>query len=248
MTSPQLSKLVSVLVVDDEPALRKVIQGSLALGGFAVEEAETGRDAVAVIRQRQFDIVLMDVNMPGISGVEACRQIRALAPHVGIIMITVRDAEEDKVRALEAGADDYVTKPFQLRELLARMGAVLRRTQTLGNMEASVIQSGDLRLEFDRNLLWKAGKQIRLSPKEFDLLAFLMRNQGAPVTHVKLLRAVWGPEYGGEFEYLRSYVCMLRKKIEDDPARPEYILTEPWVGYRFRNTSDPDASADPHSN
>lgn len=246
MTSPQLSKLVSVLVVDDEPALRKVIQGSLAVGGFEVEEAGTGTDAVAAIRQRRFDIVLLDVNMPGISGVEACRQIRTFAPHVGIIMITVRDSEEDKVRALEAGADDYITKPFRLRELLARLGAVLRRTQALENTKSTVLQAGDLRLEFEHNSLWKRGKQIRLSPKEFDLLAYLMRNQGAPLTHVKLLRAVWGPEYGGEFEYLRSYVCMLRKKIEDDPARPQYIVTDPWVGYRF-NASDPEKSADTQS-
>jgi two-component system, OmpR family, KDP operon response regulator KdpE len=238
MISPQPSKNVSVLVVDDEPALRKVIQASLAASGFNVEEAGTGKDAVDAIRQRQFDIVLLDVNMPGISGMEACRQIRALAPRVGIIMVTVRDAEEDKVGALEAGADDYVTKPFRFRELVARLGAVLRRTQTMGAIESGVIQSGDLRLDLDRHLLWKRGEQIRLSPKEFDLLAFLMKNQGAPMTHVKLLRAVWGPEYGGEFEYLRSYVRMLRKKIEDDPARPEYILTEPWVGYRFQSTGD----------
>jgi two-component system KDP operon response regulator KdpE len=238
MISPPPTKTVSVLVVDDEPALRKVIQASLAASGFSVEEAGTGMDAVDAIKQRQFDIVLLDVNMPGISGMEACRQIRALAPRVGIIMVTVRDAEEDKVRALEAGADDYVTKPFRFRELIARLGAVLRRTQMVGNIESGVLQAGDLRLELDRHLLWKRGEQIRLSPKEFELLAFLMKNQGAPMTHIKLLRAVWGPEYGGEFEYLRSYVRMLRKKIEDDPARPEYILTEPWVGYRFRNVGD----------
>jgi two-component system KDP operon response regulator KdpE len=245
MISPQPSKTFSVLVVDDEPSLRKVIRASLAASGFAVEEAGTGKDAVAAIRLRQYDIVLLDVNMPGISGVEACRQIRALAPRAGIVMVTVRDSEEDKVRALEAGADDYVTKPFRFRELVARLGAVLRRTQTVRDPESSVLQAGDLKLELDRHLLLKRGEQIRLSPKEFDLLAYLMKNQGAPMTHVKLLRAVWGPEYGGELEYLRSYVRMLRKKIEDDPARPEYILTEAWVGYRFRNPSDPDQRVDP---
>lgn len=240
MISPQPSKTFSVLVVDDEPSLRKVIRASLAASGFAVEEAGTGKDAVAAIRQRPFDIVLLDVNMPGISGVEACRQIRALAPRAGIVMVTVRDAEEDKVRALEAGADDYVTKPFRFRELVARLGAVLRRTHTVRDAEADVLQAGDLKLELERHLLSKRGEPVRLSPKEFDLLAYLMKNQGAPMTHVKLLRAVWGPEYGGELEYLRSYVRMLRKKIEDDPARPQYILTEAWVGYRFRNPSDPD--------
>jgi two-component system KDP operon response regulator KdpE len=240
MISPQPPKVFSVLVVDDEPSLRKVIRASLAASGFAVEEAGTGKDAVAAIKQRPFDIVLLDVNMPGISGMEACRQIRALAPRAGIVMVTVRDAEEDKVRALEAGADDYVTKPFRFRELVARLGAVLRRTNSVRDTESDVLQAGDLKLELERHLLWKRGEQIRLSPKEFDLLAYLMKNQGAPMTHIKLLRAVWGPEYGGELEYLRSYVRMLRKKIEDDPARPEYILTEAWVGYRFRNPSDPD--------
>jgi two-component system KDP operon response regulator KdpE len=237
MTSPQP---FSVLVVDDEPALRKVIRSSLAASGFNVEEAGTGREAVGVVRQRPFDLVLLDVNMPGMSGIEACEQIRALAPRTGIVMVTVRDAEEDKVRALEAGADDYVTKPFRFRELVARLQAVLRRTHVNGAAEAGILQVGDLKIDFDRRVLWKAGEQIRLSPKEFDLMAFLMKNQGAPLTHVKLLRAVWGAEYGGEVEYLRTYVRMLRKKIEDDPARPEYLLTEPWVGYRFRNPSDPD--------
>jgi two-component system KDP operon response regulator KdpE len=240
MISPQPPKVFSVLVVDDEPSLRKVIRASLAASGFAVEEAGTGKDAVAAMKQHPYDIVLLDVNMPGISGVEACRQIRALAPRAGIVMVTVRDAEEDKVRALEAGADDYVTKPFRFRELVARLGAVLRRTNSVRDTESGVLQAGDLKLELDRHLLWKGSEQIRLSPKEFDLLAYLMKNQGAPMTHIKLLRAVWGPEYGGELEYLRSYVRMLRKKIEDDPAKPEYILTEAWVGYRFRNPSDPD--------
>jgi two-component system KDP operon response regulator KdpE len=245
MTSPQPSKKYSVLVVDDEPSLRKVIRASLAASGFAVEEAGTGKDAVAAIKLTPFDIVLLDINMPGISGVEACRQIRALAPRAAIVMVTVRDAEEDKVRALEAGADDYVTKPFRFRELVARLGAVLRRTNAVPDSEPRVLQAGELKLELDRHLLSKRGEQVRLSPKEFDLLAYLMKNQGAPMTHIKLLRAVWGPDYGGELEYLRTYVRMLRKKIEDDPARPEYILTEAWVGYRFRNPSDPDQRVHP---
>ena len=153
MTSPQPSKTFSVLVVDDEPSLRKVIRASLAASGFAVDEAGTGKDAVDAIKQRQYDIVLLDINMPGISGVEACRQIRALAPRAGIVMVTVRDAEEDKVRALEAGADDYVTKPFRFRELVARLGAVLRRTYTVRDTESSVLQAGDLKLEVVRHLL-----------------------------------------------------------------------------------------------
>src|SRR5260221_3645139 len=216
MTSPPFS----VLVVDDEPALRKTIRASLAASGFTVEEAGTGREAVGAVQQRPFDLVLLDVNMPGMSGVEACRQIRALAPRTGIVMVTVRDAEDDKVRALEAGADDYVTKPFRFRELVARIGAVLRRTHVEAGVEPIVLQAGDLKMDLDQRVVWKGNEQIRLSPKEFDLLSFLMKNQGAPMTHVKLLRAVWGPQYGNELEYLRTYVRMLRKKIEDDPAAP----------------------------
>ena len=233
----------SVLVVDDESTLRKVIRASLAASGFAVEEAGNGADALSVVHQRPFDLVLLDVNMPGMTGVEACRKIRAYAPRTGIVMVTVRDAEEDKVRALEAGADDYVTKPFQFRELVARLRAVLRRTHVNGNTETGILQAGSLKMDTERRLLWKENEEIRLSPKEFDLLAFMMKNAGAPLTHVNLLRAVWGAEYGGELEYLRTYVRMLRKKIEADAARPQYILTEPWVGYRFRNPSDPDQSA-----
>lgn len=233
----------SVLVVDDEAALRRVIRSSLVATGFAVEEASTGGDALNVVKQRPFDLILLDVNMPGMNGIDACRQIRSLAPRTGIVMVTVRDAEEDKVRALEAGADDYVTKPFQFRELVARLRAVLRRTNVTRTTESLVLQAGDLRLRLDRRVVSKGSEEIQLSPKEFDLLAFMMKNQGAPLTHVRLLRSVWGSEYGGEVEYLRTYVRMLRKKIEDHPARPQYILTEPWVGYRFRNPSDPDQPA-----
>jgi len=228
----------SILVVDDEPSLRKVVRASLAAGGYTVEEVGTGSDAVVLLQRRSFDLVLLDINMPGLNGLEACRKIRSIAPHTGIVMVTVRDAEEDKVRALEAGADDYVTKPFRFRELVARIGAVLRRTRRHSLGEPSFVEAGDLRVDFRRRKLWKRAEEIHLSPKEFDLLAFLMKNQGAPMTHAKLLGAVWGPEYGGELEYLRSYVRMLRKKIEDDPAQPFYLMTEPWVGYRFNNPAD----------
>jgi len=234
---PQQSR---VLIVDDEPPLRKALRASLTAAGFTAEEARTGDEAVAVAKQHPFDLVLLDINMPGLTGFEACRRIRTIAPRTGIVMVTVRDAEDDKVRALESGADDYITKPFRLRELIARLKAVLRRTRFDDSAQA-VLQAGNLEIDLERRLLRRAGKQVHLSPKEFDLLAYLMRNLDAPVTHVKLLRAVWGPEYGNELEYLRSYVKMLRKKIEDDPARPEYILTEPWVGYRFCNPSDPDS-------
>src|SRR6266849_2291039 len=166
MTSPQP---FSVLVVDDEAALRKTIRASLAASGFTVEEVGTGGEAVTAIQRRTFDLVLLDVNMPGMSGVEACRQIWALAPRTGIIMVTVRDAEEDKVRALEAGADDYVTKPFRFRELVARLRAVLRRThlESEASRQPSILLAGDLRMDVDRHMVSKSGAEIRLSPKEF---------------------------------------------------------------------------------
>jgi two-component system, OmpR family, KDP operon response regulator KdpE len=227
-----------VLIVDDEASLRKTLRTSLAASGFAVEEARNGEEALATIQGHPFDLVLLDVNMPGIGGIDACRRIREASPHVGIVMITVRDFDDDKVRGLEAGADDYVTKPFKFRELRARLQAVLRRTRLQLETEPRVLEIGNLKLDLERQLLWRNGEEIHLSPREFDLLAFMMKNCGFPLTHVKLLRSIWGPEYGGELEYLRSYVRMLRKKIESDPENPVYILTEPWIGYRFRDPSD----------
>jgi two-component system KDP operon response regulator KdpE len=235
------SQQSSVLVVDDEPALRKALRASLTASGFTVEEARDGEEAVGTVQRHSFDLILLDINMPGIGGIDACRRIRGISPHAGIVMVTVRDLEDDKVRALEAGADDYVTKPFKLRELTARLRAVLRRTRLHDAAELEVLKAGSLEIDCKQRLLRRDGEEVHLSPTEFALLALMMKNQGAPLTHVKLLRTIWGPEYGGELEYLRSYVRMLRKKIEKDPANPEYILTEPWVGYRFRNPSDPDS-------
>jgi len=231
----------SVLVVDDEFALRKALHTSLSVSGFAVAEARNGEEALGNVERHRFDLVLLDVNMPGMSGIDACRRIREMSPHAGIVMVTVRDLEDDKVRALEAGADDYVTKPFRLRELTARIRAVLRRTRREAGPKSEVLQAGDLKIDFERRLLWKGPEKVHLSPTEFDLLAFMMKNAGAPLTHVKLLRSIWGLECSDELEYLRVYVSALRKKIESDPAKPEYILTEPSVGYRFRNPSDPDS-------
>jgi two-component system KDP operon response regulator KdpE len=235
----------SVLIVDDEAALRKALRSSLSASGFAVEEARNGEEALGTVQQHSFDLIVLDINMPGLSGIDACRRIRGIAPHSGIVMVTVRDQEDDKVRALEAGADDYVTKPFRLRELIARLRAVLRRTRVRESAAPVVLQAGRLKLDLQRHILWRDGVEIHLSPIEFDLLAMMMKNADAPLTHVKLLRTIWGPEYGNELEYLRSYVRMLRKKIETDPSDPEYILTEPWVGYRFRNPSDPDSPTIP---
>ena len=232
------SQQSSVLVVDDESALRKALRTSLTASGFAVEEARSGEEALGTVQQQPFDLVLLDVSMPGMSGIDACRRIRGISPQAGIVMVTVRDQEDDKVRALEAGADDYVTKPFKLRELTARLRAVLRRTRMSGATEPVLLRAGNLEMNLHERILRRNGEEVHLSPKEFDLLAFMMKNAGAPLTHVKLLRSVWGLEYGNELEYLRTYVRMLRKKIEDDPAKPEYIQTDPWVGYRFRNPSE----------
>lgn len=235
----------SVLIVDDETPLRKALRSSLSASGFKVEEARSGEEALSSVLQHRFDLVLLDINMPGISGIDACKRIRGLSPGSGIVMVTVRDLEDDKVRALEAGADDYITKPFRLRELTARLRAVLRRTHAHQPVEPTVFEAGALKLDVRRRQLWRGEEEIHLSPKEFELLTFMMKYAGAPLTHAKLLRTIWGVEYGGELEYLRSYVRMLRKKIEDNPAQPEYILTEPWVGYRFRNPSDPDSPSVP---
>lgn len=233
MSVTTLPQPFSVLVVDDEPALRKTIRASLAASGYTVEEAGTGGEAVGAIQRRPFDLVLLDVNMPGMSGVEACRQIRAYAPRMGIIMVTVRDAEEDKVRALEAGADDYVTKPFGMPELSARIRAALRRLPTAAESGAESIHLGAVEVNLaTRRVISRTG-EVRLTPKEFDLLRYLMSNPNVPIPHGRLLQAVWGPDYGDQVEYLRVFINQLRKKIEPDPAHPRYILTEPWVGYRF---------------
>jgi len=235
-----------VLIVDDEPSLRRALRASLAASGFAVEEARNGEEAIEAFRSARPELVLLDINMPGASGIEVCRGLRDAAPNVGILMVTVRDAEDDKVRALEAGADDFITKPYLLRELVARMRAVLRRTQAAAPLAAApqpatVLRAGDLEIDLGRRILRKSGVDVHLSPIEFDLIAYFFQHADTPVTHAQLLRAVWGPEYGNELEYLRSYVRMLRKKVEDEPARPRYILTEPWLGYRFRNPESPEA-------
>jgi len=228
---------IHVLVVDDETPFRRALQASLVARGFSVEQAATGEQAIEILSQHKSQLILLDINMPGMGGVEACRRIRALIPSLGIVMLTVRDAERDIVQALEAGADDYITKPFRFGELVARLRAVVRRTSTQ-NGTVTVIQAGELEIDLEKRILRRAGTVVHLTPTEFDLLALLMKNHGTPLTHSKLLRTVWGPEYGQELEYLRAYVKTLRKKIEDDPTQPKYILTEPWVGYRFRNPSD----------
>jgi two-component system, OmpR family, KDP operon response regulator KdpE len=238
-------KPVRVLVVDDEPHMRRVIRASLTARGYSVDEFRNGEEAVTAVRDQPPGLVLMDINMPGIGGIEACRRIRALDPAVGIVMITVRETEDDTVEALEAGADDYLIKPFRVRELLARISALIRRSRAETVATPKVIHAGNLELDLTHRILRKSGAEIHLSPIEFELLECLMQNRDVPLDHTRLLRTIWGPEYGHELEYLRTYIRLLRRKIEKDPAKPEYILTEPWVGYRFRDPVSSDATALP---
>jgi two-component system, OmpR family, KDP operon response regulator KdpE len=230
----------NLLVVDDEPAIRRVLHNSLSAVGYSVEEAASGEGALGAMERRRCDVVLLDINMPGIGGIETCRRIRKSAPGSGIIMISVRDGEDDKVLALESGADDYITKPFRFRELLARLRAVRRRMPGESSANSTLLRAGDLELDVTKRMFRKGGIEMRLSRREFDILSFLMSHQDMPIPHARLLKAVWGPEYGNETEYLRTYVLRLRKKIEPDAGQPKYILTEPWVGYRFRDSSASD--------
>jgi len=219
-----------ILVVDDAPQVRRVLRATLSAEGYTIFEAANGEEALEAFRATPADIVLLDVNMPVMDGLEACREIRRTSD-VPIIVLTVRSAERDKVRALDAGADDYVVKPFGTQELLARIRAALRRTSPQDKVPA--YESKDLSIDFEARRVTAGGRDVHLTPKEFDLLRHLVANQGRPLTHRRLLQAVWGPEYGDELEYLRGTINQLRKKIEPDPSKPRFILTEPWVGYRF---------------
>jgi two-component system, OmpR family, KDP operon response regulator KdpE len=222
----------SILVVDDEPQIRRVLRSTLSSQGYVILEAKTGEDAVEVARKEKPDLVLLDVNMPGIGGIEACRELRR-ASEAPIIMLTVRNAERDKVAALDAGADDYVVKPFGIEELLARIRAALRRFAPGDALPPFV--SKELKMDFESRQLTVRGEEVHLTPKEFDVLKYLIANQGKPLTHRRILQAVWGPDYGEETENLRVVINQLRKKLESDPAHPKYIRTEPWVGYRFQS-------------
>jgi len=224
----------SVLVTDDDADLRRVLRRTLDALGFEVSESANGEHAVRAAAVRQFDAVLMDVNMPGIGGIEACKRIRENDPRCQILMLTVRDREADKIEALDAGADDYITKPFSIPELAARLRSAVRRSATTVFDSRVPISIGDIELDPARRIVRKSGAVLRLTPKEFDLLHYLMSHPGIPIAHSKLLRAVWGEEYGHELEYLRTFVHQLRRKLEADPSAPEYLLTELHFGYRFR--------------
>jgi two-component system KDP operon response regulator KdpE len=222
-----------VLIVDDESAIRRALHNTLQGMGFDVDDVPSGEAALDHVHKAEYDVVLLDINMPGMGGIRACREIRRSLSRLGILMLTVRDSEEDKVAALDAGADDYITKPFAIRELAARIRAAVRRSSVSHADPEAVICIGNIEIDPARRLVRKAGEPVHLTPKEFDLLRYLMAHAGLPMTHARLLHAVWGPEYGGEMEYLRTFVRQLRKKLEDDPAEPTYLLTDSHIGYRF---------------
>ncbi len=230
----------TILVVDDEPQIRRVMLTTLASQGYTVIEARSGEEALEKIRGERPDLFLLDVNLPGISGLETCREIRSTSD-APIIMLTVRNSERDKVQALDAGADDYVVKPFGVEELMARIRAALRRAAPGEATPAFV--SDDLKIDFEKRNVLVQGRSVRLTPKEFELLRQLVANAGKAQAHRRLLQVVWGPDYGEETEYLRVFINQLRKKIEPDPSHPRYIHTEPWIGYRFDPPATPKSRA-----
>jgi two-component system KDP operon response regulator KdpE len=223
----------TVLVVDDDSSTRRALRMTLSGMGFTVVEAARGEEALSLVRVTRFDAVLLDVDMPGMGGLEACRSIRHAVGRLPILMLTVLDSEDDKVLALDAGADDYITKPFQLRELTARLRSAVRRRNALDVTRDHPIRIGQIDLDPVKYRVQKGGHSIHLTPKEFEMLHYLMLHAGEPIPHARLLKSVWGPEYGNELEYLRTFIRQLRKKIEDDPRHPEYLLTDAYIGYRF---------------
>ena len=222
-----------ILVVDDEPQIRRVMRTTLVSQGYEVTDARSGDEAVERFRSDKYDLVLLDFNMPGMTGVETCRAIR-VGSDVAIIMLTVRSAQKDKVDALDAGADDYVTKPFSMPELLARVRAALRRASISAECETAHLRLGNVEIDFKARQVIANNEPIRLTVKEFALLSYLASHPNRTVSHRELLQAVWGPDYGGEQEYLRVFMNRLRKKIEPVPATPRFLLTEPWIGYRLK--------------
>lgn len=223
----------TILAVDDDSATRRALHMTLSGMGFTVVDAARGEEALSLARVTRFDAVLLDVDMPGMGGLEACRAIRHAVPRLPILMLTVMDSEDDKVLALDAGADDYITKPFQLRELTARLRSAVRRRNAQDADRDRPIRIGQIELDPVKYRVQKSGRSIHLTPKEFEMLHYLMLHAGEPIPHARLLKSVWGAEYGDELEYLRTFVRQLRKKIEDDPRHPQYLMTDAYVGYRF---------------
>ncbi len=222
-----------ILVVDDEPQIRRVMRMALTGENYEVEDARSGEEAMEKLRANRFDLALLDWNLPGMGGLETCRQMRA-ASDMSIIMLTIRDAELDKVQALDAGADDFITKPFSTPELLARIRAALRRMPLAPEAGPQRIQLENVEIDFQARKVIVGGAEVHLTPKEFDLIRYLVLHPNKAIPHRELLQAIWGPDYGEQVEYLRVFIKQLRRKIEPRPEKPRYILTEPWVGYRFQ--------------
>lgn len=220
-----------ILIVDDNPQIRRALRAVLVPRGYTIMDARSGEEALDLIRRERVELILLDVNLPGISGFETCKEVRRTSD-IPVIMLSVRASERDKVQAFDAGADDYVVKPFGTEELIARVRATMRRA---GSTESPTFVSGDLKIDFERRTVSAKGRTVRLTPKEFELLRQLVINRGKTLTRRWLLQTVWGPDYGEETESLRVLINQLRKKIEPDPRKPRYVVTEPWVGYRFEN-------------
>ena len=222
-----------VLIVEDDSALRRTLRTTLDALGFEIGEAGNGEEALQRLRMLDYEAVLLDINMPGIGGIETCRRIRRIFTRLPILVLTVRDSEDDKVEGLEAGADDYITKPFQVRELTARIRSSIRRFRAPEAPSEMPITIREVMLDPVRRRVMRSDMEVRLTPREFDALQFLMEHAGRPVTHARLLAALRGPGSGDDREYLRVLIGQLRKKLESDAANPEYILTESYIGYRF---------------
>lgn len=221
-----------ILIVDDEPQIVRVLTTGLIANGYDTRYADNGFDALEIAASWSPDVIVTDLVMPGMTGLELCRQIRADS-ETPIVVLSVKGEEGIKVEALDAGADDYVTKPFGIEELLARLRAVQRRSRTRPSETVNILSSGDLRIDLDSREVTVGEKTIHLTPKEYDLLVYFVSHPGKVLTQRTLLGAVWGGNFTGQSEYLRVFVGQLRKKIEKDPSEPRYIVTEPWVGYRF---------------
>jgi two-component system KDP operon response regulator KdpE len=225
-----------VLVVGGDATIRWTLKTSLQVSGFAVEEAENGEAASTSVRSAQIDTVLLDINTPGINGVETCRRLRRVRPLLQILVLSIRHRQEDFIAAFHAGADDYITMPSQAWDLMARVSAAVRRSRASGNT-GKLFSVGDVDLNPARKTVRKRGRAVYLTPKEFELLHFLIASVGKPISHCKLLQAVWGSEYGNELHYLHTFIRNLRVKIEDDPSQPVYLLTRSHLGYLFGEPS-----------
>jgi two-component system, OmpR family, KDP operon response regulator KdpE len=222
----------TMLLIEDEPQVRRVLRAALAAKGAHIIDAQTGEEALTLLREHTVDLVLLDVNTPAMGGLETGRAIRS-GWDVPIIVISVRDSDRDKVEALDAGADDFVSKPFSIDELMARIRAVLRRTGFATDTTPRHISAPNLEVDFDERRVIARGAPVRLTPTEFDILRYLVAQANKPVPHRRILQAIWGPEYGDQIEYLRVFINQLRKKIEPPGAKPTFITTEPRIGYRF---------------